>query len=144
MINLRLTLFCSKLEQEAEEKLTQIYRDLLEAGVNRNESEREARFRDTLANLQRIFPGVRGRVSDLCKPSLKKYELAVSVVLGRNNDAVIVDEEKTAIDCIEVSESVIRSQSVLSCSPVSAQSESWPSHIHPPQHDTSEVDKRQI
>ena len=46
--------------------------------------------------------GVRGRVVDLCKPTQRKYETAVSVVFGRNIDAVIVDEEKTAIDCIEV------------------------------------------
>ena len=39
---------------------------------------------------------------DLCKPTQRKYETAVSVVLGRNIDAVVVDEEKTAIDCIEV------------------------------------------
>lgn len=46
--------------------------------------------------------GVRGRVVDLCKPTQRKYETAVATVLGRNIDAVVVDEEKTAIDCIEV------------------------------------------
>jgi chromosome segregation ATPase len=46
--------------------------------------------------------GVRGRVVDLCQPAARKYETAVSVVLGRNIDAIVVDEEKTAIDCIEV------------------------------------------
>lgn len=46
--------------------------------------------------------GVRGRVVDLCKPIQRKYETAVAVVLGRNIDAIVVDEEKTAIDCIEV------------------------------------------
>lgn len=49
-----------------------------------------------------ILAGVRGRVIDLCKPTQRKYETAVSVVLGRNIDAVVVDEERTAIDCIEV------------------------------------------
>ena len=58
-------------------------------------------MKETLANLQRIFPGVRGRVVDLCKPTQRKYETAVAVVLGRNIDAIVVDEEKTAIDCIE-------------------------------------------
>jgi chromosome segregation ATPase len=47
--------------------------------------------------------GVRGRVMDLCKPTARKYETAVSVVLGRNIDAIVVDEERTAIECIEVS-----------------------------------------
>ena len=39
---------------------------------------------------------------DLCKPTQRKYESAVSVILGRNIDAIVVDEEKTAIECIEV------------------------------------------
>ncbi|KAH0579770.1 hypothetical protein H2248_002607 [Termitomyces sp. 'cryptogamus'] len=91
----------SKLEAEADEKLQGVYQQLLQAGVDRNESERELRLKETLANLQRIFPGVRGRVVDLCKPIARKYETAMSVVLGRNIDAVVVDEEKTAIDCIE-------------------------------------------
>lgn len=91
----------SRLETETNEKLADVYQRLLQAGVDRNESEREARLKETLASLQRIFPGVRGRVVDLCKPTQRKYETAVSVILGRNIDAVVVDEEKTAIECID-------------------------------------------
>ncbi|TEB34053.1 condensin complex subunit SMC1 [Coprinellus micaceus] len=91
----------AKLEAEIDEKLQKVFRDLLQAGVDKVESEREAKLKETLGNLQRIFPGVRGRVVDLCKPIQRKYETAVSVVLGRNIDAIVVDEEKTAIDCIE-------------------------------------------
>ncbi|KAF5389616.1 hypothetical protein D9757_004216 [Collybiopsis confluens] len=91
----------SRLEAETNEKLQNVYQQLLQAGVDRNESERERKLKETISSLQRIFPGVRGRVIDLCKPSQRKYETAVSVVLGRNLDAVVVDEEKTAIDCIE-------------------------------------------
>jgi structural maintenance of chromosome 1 len=113
----------SRLETETNEKLADVYHRLLQAGVDRNESEREAKLKETLSSLQRIFPGerclpvvlpiqststththigVRGRVVDLCKPTQRKYETAVSVILGRNIDAVIVDEEKTAIECIDV------------------------------------------
>ncbi|KAH9924069.1 condensin complex subunit SMC1 [Fomitopsis serialis] len=91
----------ANLEKEINEKLVDVHNKLLQAGVDQKESEREAKMKETLANLQRIFPGVRGRVIDLCKPTQRKYETAVSVVLGRNIDAVVVDEEKTAIDCIE-------------------------------------------
>ncbi|KAI0757514.1 condensin complex subunit SMC1 [Daedaleopsis nitida] len=89
------------LEKEINEKLVEIYEKLTQAGVDQQESQREARLKETLSNLQRIFPGVRGRVVDLCKPTQRKYETAVAVVLGRNIDAIVVDEEKTAIDCIE-------------------------------------------
>ena len=49
-----------------------------------------------------LVTGVDGRVVDLCKPTQRKYELAVVAILGRNMDAVVLDEGKTAIDCIEV------------------------------------------
>ncbi|KAJ8594932.1 RecF/RecN/SMC protein [Rhizopogon salebrosus TDB-379] len=91
----------SRLETETNEKLADVYQRLLQAGVDRNESQREAKLKETLSSLQRIFPGVRGRVIDLCKPTQRKYETAVSVILGRNIDAVIVDEERTAIECID-------------------------------------------
>ncbi|KAN0084141.1 RecF/RecN/SMC [Tylopilus felleus] len=91
----------TRLETEANEKLTDVYQRLLQAGIDRTETEREVKLKETLASLQRVFPGVRGRVVDLCKPTQRKYESAVSVILGRNIDAVVVDEEKTAIECIE-------------------------------------------
>jgi structural maintenance of chromosome 1 len=52
-----LFLVCRKLEAETGEKLEGVHHQLLQAGVDRNESEREVRFKETLANLQRIFPG---------------------------------------------------------------------------------------
>lgn len=57
-------------------------------------------MKETLATLKTVFTGVHGRVVDLCKPTQTKYQQAVSVVLGRNIDAVVVDHEKTAIECI--------------------------------------------
>ncbi|KAI0078626.1 cohesin complex subunit psm1 [Panus rudis PR-1116 ss-1] len=90
-----------QLEKQINEKLMDVHHKLLQAGVDKQETEREVRLKETLANLQRLFPGVRGRVIDLCKPTQRKYETAVSTVLGRNVDAIVVDEEKTAIDCIE-------------------------------------------
>lgn len=50
---------------------------------------------------------MRGRVVDLCKPTQRKYETAVSVILGRNLDAIVVDEERTAVECIEASQPLI-------------------------------------
>ncbi|KAJ6561466.1 condensin complex subunit SMC1 [Mycena vulgaris] len=91
----------AQLEAQANEQLQNVYQQLLQAGVDKHESERETKLKETLVSLQRLFPGVRGRVVDLCKPSQRKYETAVSVVLGWNIDAIVVDTEKIAIDCIE-------------------------------------------
>ncbi|KAI0290144.1 hypothetical protein BC826DRAFT_1106624 [Russula brevipes] len=91
----------NRLEAELNERLLEVHQKLMQAGFDQKETEREAKLKETLANLQRIFPGVRGRLVDLCKPTQRKYETAISVILGRNIDAVVVDEERTAIDCIE-------------------------------------------
>ncbi len=97
-----LTPVISIKETEIDERLQDTYQKLLQAGVDRNETDREAKLKEALAGLKRIFPGVHGRVVDLCKPTANKYESAIMTVLGRNLDAVVVEHEKTAIDCIEV------------------------------------------
>jgi structural maintenance of chromosome 1 len=88
-------------ETEINERLQDVYNQLLQAGVDKRENEREVKLKETLASLKRVFPGVHGRIVDLCRPTAQKYDRAVMTVLGRNIDAVVVDHEKTAIDCIE-------------------------------------------
>ena len=46
-----------KLEAELNEKLQDVHNKLLQAGVDQRESERDARLKETLSTLQRIFPG---------------------------------------------------------------------------------------
>ncbi|BGP16097.1 hypothetical protein JCM10213_007524 [Rhodosporidiobolus nylandii] len=88
-------------ETEYNEKLQKTLTDLQAAGAEKQEKESEIKFKETLAALKRTFPGVKGRVIDLCKPTQQKYGLAVTTVLGRHCDAVVVDTEKTAISCVE-------------------------------------------
>ncbi|KAK3519331.1 hypothetical protein QTP70_024763 [Hemibagrus guttatus] len=47
------------------------------------------------------LPTQYGRLIDLCQPTQKKYQIAVTKVLGKNMDAIIVDSEKTGRDCIQ-------------------------------------------
>ena len=49
----------SKLQAECDEKLQAVYHQSLQASVERQESEKEAKMKETLANLQRLFPGTR-------------------------------------------------------------------------------------
>ena len=91
----------AQLRTEKDEKLQEVLTKLLEAEDRRKQNEKDVRLKSTVADMKRIFPGVRGRVSELCKPVEKRYQTAVSTVLGRNFDAVIVDNERTAIDCIQ-------------------------------------------
>lgn len=91
----------AQIRTEKDEQLQEVLTRLLEAEDGRKQNEKEIRLKATIADLKRNFPGVKGRVSELCKPIEKRYGIAVSTVLGRNFDAVIVENEKTAIDCIQ-------------------------------------------
>ncbi|GAA5978729.1 hypothetical protein JCM11641_006157 [Rhodosporidiobolus odoratus] len=91
----------AQTEAEYNEKLARTLTDLQAAGAEKQEKESEIKFKETLSALKRTFPGVKGRILDLCKPTQQKYGLAVTTVLGRHCDAVVVDTEKTAISCIE-------------------------------------------
>ncbi|GAA5851241.1 hypothetical protein JCM8547_004180 [Rhodosporidiobolus lusitaniae] len=91
----------AQTEAEYNEKLARTLQDLQQAGAEKQEKDSEIKFKETLANLKRTFPGVKGRIIDLCKPTQQKYGLAVTTVLGRNCDSIVVDTEKTAIACIE-------------------------------------------
>ena len=86
---------------ELDEKLQEVLKKLLEANDGRRQNEKAARMKELSMTLKRIFPGVKGRVSELCRPKQKKYEEAVSTVLGRHFDAVVVDTEATARGCIQ-------------------------------------------
>ena len=52
--------------------------------------------RRVLDYLVQTFPGVRGRVVDLCKVKQRAHELAITVVMEGNMDAIVVEREETA------------------------------------------------
>jgi structural maintenance of chromosome 1 len=87
--------------KELEEKLQQAGSKLAEGQSQQRESKKETRQRETVAQMKRIFPGVKGMVHQLVRPKQKKYETALPIVLGRWWDAVVTDSEKTAKDCID-------------------------------------------
>jgi structural maintenance of chromosome 1 len=86
---------------EIEEKLQEVLRKLSEADDGRRQNEKEMRTKEMVTSLRRFFPGVRGRVGELCKPKQKKFEEAVITALGRDFDSVIVDTEKIGTDCVQ-------------------------------------------
>lgn len=96
--------YCSQQVTELNEKLNECYRKLREAEAETRETQREIKLKEVIATLQRIFPAgaVKGRVSDLCKPTQRKYDKAISVVLGKNIDSIVVDTQQTAMECVNV------------------------------------------
>ncbi|OMH81658.1 Structural maintenance of chromosomes protein 1, partial [Zancudomyces culisetae] len=101
------------LEQEASEKLGKVLEQIVETKRKMADSRQEAKRAEMIAGLRRLFHQnnngannaggrlvVHGRVADICAPIQSKYDEAVRVVLGRNSDAIVVDTQQTAIECI--------------------------------------------
>lgn len=86
---------------ELHEKLDDVLKKLEDAQFGQAQNSKEARVRQMVADLKRIYPGVRGRISELCKPTQKKYDGAIIMAMGREFDAVVVDTEKTGTDCVQ-------------------------------------------
>jgi structural maintenance of chromosome 1 len=87
---------------ELNEHLQEHLRKLYEAEGGQRQSKKEIQSRENVAQMKRIFgSGVYGRVRELCKPKQKKFEKAVETLLGGELEAVIVDKERTAQECIK-------------------------------------------
>jgi structural maintenance of chromosome 1 len=91
----------SQKRTELEEKLEDVAKKLRDADDGRRQNDREARLKEMVTSLKRIFPGVRGRIGELCTPKQKKYDEAIIVALGRDFDSVVVDTEKTGVECVQ-------------------------------------------
>ncbi|CAI8602832.1 unnamed protein product [Vicia faba] len=82
-------------------RIGEVEKDLRELKADRHENERGAKLSQAVATLKRLFQGVHGRMTDLCRPTQKKYNLAVTVAMGKLMDAVVVEDEKTGKECIK-------------------------------------------
>lgn len=82
-------------------KVDEIENQLREVKADRRESERDAKLSEAVESLKRLFTGVHGRMTDLCRPIQKKYNLAITVAMGKFMDAVVVEDEHTGKECIK-------------------------------------------
>ena len=71
------------------------------AKINLRESAKTKRMTDIVESLKRLFPGVHGRIIDLCEPTRREYRMAVSVTIGSHIDSIVVDTAAIALDCIK-------------------------------------------
>ena len=95
-------MICRAKYQNLKQKIDEIVTKLRELKADKHESERDARLSEAVEGLKRLFSGVHGRMTELCRPSQKKYNLAVTVAMGKFMDAVVVEDESTGKDCIKV------------------------------------------
>lgn len=87
--------------EEITNRLEEINKELGDAKVDRHETERRNKKAEVVANLRKLYPGVFDRLLNLCKPIHKRYNIAVTKVMGKNMNAIVVDTEKTGRLCIQ-------------------------------------------
>lgn len=87
-------------EEKLNKELNDVMREILLNKAKKSDTARKSMIKNVIENLKTIFSGVHGRVIDLIEPIQKKYELSVGVLLSKHDQSVIVDNEKTAMDCL--------------------------------------------
>lgn len=83
------------------EELNNINSNLGDAKVDRSENERQRKKGEIVENLKKIYPGVYDRLLNLCKPIHKRYNIAITKIMGKSMEAIVVDTEKTGRLCIQ-------------------------------------------
>lgn len=91
----------NKKEFDLNYKLRETLLKIDELNATQRESNNDKKLRENVISLKRLFPGVKGLVHDLCHPKKDKYAIAVSTVLGKNFNSIIVDNLNTAQNCID-------------------------------------------
>ena len=71
------------------------------ARVDKHEDNRRKKEQEIVENFKRLFPGVFDRLINMSNPIHKKYNVAITKQLGRYMEAIVVDTEQTARQCIQ-------------------------------------------
>lgn len=87
--------------KDATQRRDEATKQLQEAKADRRANDKDRKLSEAVETMKRHYQGVHGRVIDLCKPTQRKYNLAVTVAMGRHMDAVVVATEQVALDCVQ-------------------------------------------
>jgi structural maintenance of chromosome 1 len=87
--------------EEFDVEFEKINTTIRQAKDDRRKNNDEERLSQAIASLKRHFPGVHGRLVDLCRPTPRKFNLAVTVAAGKDMDAIAVDTKQTGFECIK-------------------------------------------
>merc|ERR1712012_1303215 len=87
--------------KELTESLEEVTAELGDARVDKHEDNRRKKKQEIVENFKRLYPGVYDRMINMSQPIHKKYNVAITKQLGRYMEAVVVDTEGTARQCIQ-------------------------------------------
>merc|ERR1719210_792645 len=87
--------------EELTASLEEVTNELGDARVDKHEDNRRKKKQEIVENFKRLFPGVYDRLINMSNPIHKKYNVAITKQLGRYMEAIVVDTEQTARQCIQ-------------------------------------------
>eukprot|EP00904_Undaria_pinnatifida_P004394 jgi/Undpi1/13956/HiC_scaffold_9.g03607.m1 len=86
---------------EIEDALRSINEQLREAKDDRRMTKHQEKMAECLETLKGMYPAVRGRLVDLCKPTQRKYNVAVTTAAGKHMDSIVVDTKAVVLECLD-------------------------------------------
>ncbi len=86
---------------ELQAQLDEVTNELGDARVDKHEDNRRKKKQEIVENFKRLYPGVYDRMINMSQPIHKKYNVAITKQLGRYMEAIVVDTESTARQCIQ-------------------------------------------
>ncbi|XP_049535618.1 structural maintenance of chromosomes protein 1A [Anopheles darlingi] len=87
---------------ELQSELESVREQLGDAKIDKHEDARRKKKQEVVELFNQEVPGVYDRMINMCQPTHKRYNVAVTKVLGKYMEAIIVDTEKTARRCIQI------------------------------------------
>ncbi|KPA86407.1 putative structural maintenance of chromosome (SMC) family protein [Leptomonas pyrrhocoris] len=86
--------------KEREAELAKLQEQLHEMRYMKDTNKQNSRMADALQALRSLFP-LRGRMVDLCTVPSDRHRNAVTVAMGKNLEAIVVDTTAVAIRCVK-------------------------------------------
>lgn len=86
---------------EINRELEALMNELGDAKVDKHEDSRRRKKAEIVDHFKQLYSGVYDRLVNMCQPIHKKYNVAITKVLGKNMEAIVVDSEKTGRACIK-------------------------------------------
>lgn len=86
---------------DLQSQLNDISKKQGDARVEQHEVRRRRKRQETVTQLKGLYDGVFGRLIDLIDPVDRKYNIALTKIIGGHMNAIVVDSSSTAQQCIK-------------------------------------------
>ncbi|KAI4471080.1 structural maintenance of chromosomes smc family member [Holotrichia oblita] len=86
---------------EVQKQLDDVLEQLGDARIDKHEDARRKKKQEIVERFKSNYPGVYDRMINMCQPIHKRYNVAITKVLGKYMEAIVVDTEQTARQCIK-------------------------------------------